>query len=247
MKADSYNTCKWNFLEFPVMKYQAALKLQRDIVDGLKSGRLKRNVVLMLEHAPVFTLGRRGGMEHLLASEDALKRAGIDIVHTERGGDITYHGPGQLILYPIVKLDRLRMSVTDFVGCLEEIMIRIANDHGVAAGRDARNRGVWVGNKKLGSIGVAIRKGVTFHGLALNVNTDLAPFAWMHPCGLTGVEMTSLAVETGGHVPMAAPRASARHHLEAAFNIRLVPRDLSEPEFSFCGKTFGDFQPAAAT
>jgi lipoate-protein ligase B len=179
--------------------------------------------VLLLEHPPVFTLGRRGGRESLLVPEETLARHGIPIVQVERGGNITYHGPGQLVVYPIVHLPGMRIGVVDMVDRLEEVMIRTCRDFGVAAERNALNRGVWVGTRKIGAIGLAVRRGVSFHGLALNVDPDLVPFGFVQPCGLQGVGVTSIAAESGRPVAMDDAITAAERNMEAVFGVRLEP------------------------
>jgi lipoate-protein ligase B len=196
-------------------------------VKAKNGDRLGKDILLLLEHPPVFTLGRRGGKENLTVSEAFLEERDIPLVQIERGGNITYHGPGQLVAYPIVALSRMKLAVTDFVHKLESVMIRIAADFGVPAARDARNRGVWVGDTKLGSIGIHIRHGVAFHGLALNVAPDLTPFSWINPCGLAGVGITSLLREAGPSVTMGKARVSARKHFSAVFGVRL---EMIDPE-----------------
>jgi lipoate-protein ligase B len=151
--------------------------------------------VLFVQHPAVYTLGKRGGRENLVVSEQFLAERGIEIVQTARGGNITFHGPGQAVLYPIINLERSRIGVADFVYGLEEIMRRTALKFGVDAGRDPKNHGLWVGDKKIGSVGLSIKKGVSIHGLALNVCPDLTPFTWINPCGLQNVAMTSLERE----------------------------------------------------
>ena len=131
----------------------------------------------------------------------------------ERGGDSTYHGPGQMVVYPILDLDRQRLGITELVFMLEEVMIRVSKNIGVQAVRNPRNRGVWVGDRKLGSIGLAVRKGISFHGMALNVNLSLTPFEWIHPCGLANVSMTSLERELSEKPSMQVVRKLTRQHL----------------------------------
>lgn len=201
--------------------YRSVWDLQQKIVAACHDGRLDTDILLLLEHLPVFTMGRRGGLDNLTVPEVFLQEQGIEVVQIERGGDITYHGPGQMVGYPIVNLHRNKRSVVDFVSKLEEIMIRTAAQFGVNARRDNRNRGIWVGNCKLGSIGIAVRRGITFHGFALNVNTDLTPFGWVNPCGLEGVGVTSLANERKAPLPMPEVRATARKFFEEALNFQL--------------------------
>ncbi|MFP4048484.1 MAG: lipoyl(octanoyl) transferase LipB [Desulfovermiculus sp.] len=195
--------------------YSEVLSLQHGLVRSKHEGELKPEVLLLVEHDPVFTLGRQGRTDSLLVSESFLTTQGIQVVHIERGGDITYHGPGQIVAYLIMDLRKAGLRVTSFVTKMEEVMLCTAADAQVQAGRDKQNRGVWVAQRKLGSIGIAVRHGVTFHGLALNVNTDLTPFSYIHPCGLTGTSMTSLAMETGkAHDLEAVKDSLARHMLD---------------------------------
>ncbi|MBI9085850.1 MAG: lipoyl(octanoyl) transferase LipB [Desulfobacterales bacterium] len=204
------------------MAYTEALDLQHALVAARNDGRLKQDVLLIVEHPPVFTLGRRGGRENLCVSESFLARQKVAVVQAERGGNITYHGPGQLVAYPIVDLERRRMGVADYVTLLEEAMIRTAADWGVSARRDRVNRGVWMGDKKLGSIGVAVRRGVSFHGLALNVDPSMEHFSWITPCGLAGVAMTSLRQESGSdNLSMAKAGQALARHMADLFDVEM--------------------------
>jgi lipoate-protein ligase B len=215
-------------VELPQIGYREAWTLQTDLAAARWEKRLDTDLVLLLEHPPVFTLGRRGGMGHLTVSEDLLANRGIPVIQVERGGDITFHGPGQLVIYPIIDLASARLGVADYVGMLEEVIIRAAADGGVTAGRNPLNRGAWVGNRKLGSIGIAVRHGISFHGVALNVNLSLEPFDWIHPCGLKGIGMTSLRKELGRSVPMDDVRQDVKHHLEDVFGIELAITTIEE-------------------
>lgn len=213
-------------IDLPLTPYAQALDLQHRLVAARSDGRLARDAVLMLEHAPVFTLGRRGGLEDLIVSRERLAQMGVEVVPAERGGLITYHGPGQLVVYPILDLKALGIGVRELVAALEEIMIDTAADFGIVADRDARNRGVWVREKKLGSIGLAVRHGVSFHGLALNVDLDLTPFSWIHPCGLAGVAMTSLAAAGGTGVSMNTARKRLARHFASVLGCPLTVTSL---------------------
>lgn len=215
-------------VDLPAVEYREAWDLQHGLVAARRNGIIDRDIVLFLEHHPVFTLGRRGGLNNLTVPEAFLEKEGIPIIHVERGGDITFHGPGQLVVYPIIDLRAERLGVADYVTALEEVMIRTAADFKVKAGRNPKNRGVWVGNNKVGSIGVAVRRGVTYHGLALNVTASLTPFSWIHPCGLTDIGITSLGRELSCEVSMSQVRASARHNVEAVFGVHLLMKSLSE-------------------
>ncbi len=215
-------------IELPAMEYTRAWDLQSNIVAARKGGVLDKDIVLLLEHPPVFTLGRRGGLKNLTVSEDFLNNAGIPVIHVERGGDITFHGPGQIVMYPIIDIRVARLGVLDFVEHLEEVMIRTASDWGINAERNPVNRGVWVGNNKLGSIGIAIRRGISFHGMAFNVNLSLRPFGWIRPCGLKDIGMTSMEQELSRKVSMAQVREAIKRHVEAVFSVELVMTDLEE-------------------
>ena len=213
------------------MPYREAWDLQAGLVEARKKGVLASDVVLFLQHPAVFTLGRRGGRENLLVSEAFLEKSGIPVVHVERGGNITYHGPGQLVGYPIINLRGAGLGVTEYVEGLEEIMIRIASDFGVKAARDSRNRGAWVGNRKLGSIGIAIRHGIAFHGFAFNVDLSMEPFRWINPCGLHEVGMTSLEQELSENIPMERVLESTKKHMQAVFGLAfrgISPEELKQ-------------------
>lgn len=209
------------------MDYQEARALQLRLVDARKDKALKNDVALFLEHPPVFTLGRRGGLANLKVTEAFLAARAIPIVHVERGGDITYHGPGQLVVYPIVNLRDMNLGILPFVEGLEEIMIRTVGDWSIKAERNPLNRGAWVGPSKIGSIGIAVRHSISFHGLALNVNTVLDPFSWVNPCGLQGIMITSMKAQLGREIPMEEVRQAAQHHMEQVFGIKL--ESVSEP------------------
>ena len=211
----------WFAARLGQIAYADARDLQLRLVEARQTHRLERDAVLLLEHPPVFTLGKRGGRESLLVPEETLAHRGIPILQVERGGNITYHGPGQLVVYPIVHLPGVGIGVVDMVDRLEEVMIRTCGDFGVAAGRNALNRGAWIGMNKIGSIGLAVRRGVSFHGLALNVDPDLTPFGFVQPCGLQGVGVTSIVREAGRPVKMEEALASTERNIEAVFGVRL--------------------------
>ena len=215
-------------LDLSLTSYREAWDLQLKLVNARAERVLDKDIVMCLEHFPVFTLGRRGGLQHLKVPKAFLESQEIDIIHVERGGDITYHGPGQLVIYPIVDLRDAGWRVVDFVGALEEIMIRAVAEWGIRAERNPLNRGVWVGRSKMGSLGIAVRHGVSFHGLALNVNTALEPFGWVNPCGLDGVMVTSMKQILGREISLADVKRSARRHLEQVFGMNLLPIPLDK-------------------
>jgi lipoate-protein ligase B len=219
---------RWLCAELSLVEYREAWDLQTQLVAARKSGILETEVLLLLEHPPVFTLGKRGGLENLTVSRAFLEESGIPIIHVERGGNITFHGPGQLIGYPIIDLHTTRLKVVDYVECLEEVLIRTATDWGIRAERNPSNRGVWVGNNKLASIGIALRHGITYHGFAFNVSLSLEPFGWINPCGLQDIGTTSMEQELSHEVSLTQVRESLRHHFESVFEVELMMTDLAE-------------------
>lgn len=208
-------------VELPVTDYREIHRLQLELVAARHAGVLDCDVVFILEHSPVFTIGRHGSTDHLIVENDFLEQKNIPVIRIERGGEITYHGPGQLVGYPIIDLKTAGISVKAHMNTLEEVMIRTAVDFDVKATRSSINPGIWVDDRKLGSIGVAVRHGITFHGFALNVNLSLEPFAWVNPCGLEGVRMTSLEKEKNAPVSMTAVRKRVWNHLAQVANIQL--------------------------
>ena len=184
-----------------VMAYADGLELQRQLVEQRKAGAIP-DQLLLLEHPPVITLGvkTRQDRSHVLASPDMLESAGVEILESGRGGDVTYHGPGQLVGYPIIDLRPDRCDVHRYVRDLEQVMIDAAARLGVTAERVAGLTGAWVGDDKLAAIGVRISRWVTSHGFAFNVSTDLSHFDLIVPCGITDRGVTSLARLTGATV-----------------------------------------------
>ncbi len=185
------------FSNLNTLDYKETLDLQLTTLAAKIQIPASPDHLFFVEHPGVFTLGRRGGQENLMVSEEFLLSQGIQIIQTDRGGNITFHGPGQAVLYPVINLTRAKIGVADFVHGLEEIMKLTVLDFGIAADRDPQNHGLWVGRKKIGSVGISIKRGISIHGLALNVCPDLTPFSWINPCGLENVAMTSVAMERG--------------------------------------------------
>lgn len=178
--------------------YPAACERQEALAEACANGAAEQ--LLLLEHDPVLTLGRSAEARHILASAHVLQQAGIAVYRSTRGGDVTYHGPGQLVAYPILDLARRGMGVVDYVYALEETVIRVVSAYGVQGERDAANRGVWVKGRKIAAVGVRVAKRVTRHGVALNVSTDLRAFDYIVPCGLQERGVTSLSRELGRNV-----------------------------------------------
>jgi lipoyl(octanoyl) transferase len=195
------------------VRYGDALALMEARVAD-RTAKRAPDTLYLLEHEPVFTLGRRGKSEHILASAEELSTAGIEVFATGRGGDVTYHGPGQVVGYPILDLAPDRKDVRRYVHDLEEVMIRAAASYGVSAGRVEGLIGAWVGEqKKIGAIGVRISRWVTSHGFAFNVASRLDGFRMIVPCGIGDRGVTSLSLELGREIAV----AEAMDRLEAAF------------------------------
>ena len=184
-----------------LVPYAAALDLQKSLVEERRAGRIP-DTLLLLEHPHVITLGVKlaDARTHIVAPPELLAARGVEVVETGRGGDVTYHGPGQLVAYPILDLKPDRQDVHRYVRDLEAAMIGLCAAYGVAADRIAGFSGAWVGERKIGAIGVRISRWITSHGLAFNVSTDLSFFDLIVPCGIADKGVTSLSVEVGRHV-----------------------------------------------
>jgi lipoyl(octanoyl) transferase len=196
--------------------YAEGVELQQRLVADRQAGRIS-DQLLLLEHDPVFTLGRNARRENVLLAEPALRERGIEVYESGRGGDVTYHGPGQIVGYPILDLSPDRRDVHRYVRDLEEVMIRTCAGYGIAAGRVAGLTGTWVGEEKIGAIGVRIARWVTSHGFALNVSNDLTPFSLIVPCGIRDRGVTSLERLLGHPVPLAEVMDRLARHLAAVF------------------------------
>jgi lipoyl(octanoyl) transferase len=182
---------KCSVRELGRVSYGSALELQQELIAARKAGEVS-DQLLLLEHPHVITLGRNGHAENLLASDEVMSRAGISFYPTNRGGDVTYHGPGQLVGYPILDLRDWKRDVGAYVRGIEQVLIDTLAEFGIVAGRIPQLTGVWVDGRKIAAIGVHLSRWVTSHGFALNVNTDLSYFQFIVPCGLTR-PVTSMA------------------------------------------------------
>jgi len=201
-----------------MISYAEGLEIQKGLVEQRKAGAIPDHL-LLLEHPPVITLGvkSRNDRSHIVASPELLTAEGVEVFETGRGGDVTYHGPGQLVGYPIIDLKPDRCDVHQYVRDLEEVMIRMAESFGVQAGRIPGLTGAWVGDEKLAAIGVRISRWVTSHGFALNVNTSLNHFDLIVPCGIAGKGVTSLNKLIGGTVSMPDAEAAAADAFNQVF------------------------------
>lgn len=221
---NSFDQTCWLIDRGPIA-YGSACELQRDLIEARKAGAIP-DVLLFCEHPHVLTLGRNGRREHLLAEETALSRANVELHWTDRGGDITYHGPGQIVGYPILDLAGHRRDVRWYVDQLEELMIRATADFGLVARRVEGQHGVWIdtpgGEEKLGALGVHLSRWVTSHGFAYNVSTDLSYFDWIVPCGIAGKRATSLDRALGRAVPIADVCERLAAHFASVFSREMV-------------------------
>lgn len=197
-------------------RYDEVLALQERLHARRVAGEIP-DTLLLLEHRPVYTLGRSAAAENVLYSEAALRQAGIERALTTRGGDVTYHGPGQLVGYPILHLGEAGLRVLEYVTALEEALIRAVAAFGITAGRDPRNRGVWVGDDKLAALGIRVSHQVAMHGFALNVTTRLEDYRGIVACGLRNAGVTSMARVLGREPPMAEVKTRVAEAFRGVF------------------------------
>jgi len=212
------------FCRLGTMDYAEAHRLQKELQAKRISGEID-DTVLLLEHPPVLTMGRSAKEQHVLAAPDVLAARGISVHEVGRGGDVTYHGPGQLVAYPIIDLKPDRRDVRKYMWSLEETMIRTCADLGLAATRVEGLNGAWIGNRKVGAVGVRISRWVTMHGLALNANSDLTQFDLIVPCGIQDKTVTSLSAELGRTVFAADVIDPLARHLADLFDTTVEWQD----------------------
>jgi lipoyl(octanoyl) transferase len=205
--------------------YGEVLELQRRVAAERIAGE-RPDTLLLVEHDPVVTLGRSTKQGNLLADPALLASRGVELFDIERGGDVTFHGPGQLVGYPIIDLTRHRQDLHWYLRQLEQVLIDALATYGIAGGRKEKYTGVWVGDRKIASIGVHARSWVTWHGFALNVSTDLSYFDLMVPCGIADVTMTSIERETGRPVPLGDVTAVVTGEFARAFDLAPSPSAL---------------------
>ncbi len=213
-------------IDLGLIGYAEAWSLQKRLVAARKAGAIE-DVLLLCEHPHVITLGRNGKRENLLASESVLRQKGVEFHATDRGGDITYHGPGQIVGYPILNLSAIRRDVVWYVRLLEEVMIRATAEFGLSAERVAGKTGIWVRSgeeeEKLAAIGVHISRWVTSHGFAYNVATDLRYFDLIVPCGIAGRRATSLERLLGRRVEYQEVAPRLAKYLGEVFTLEMKP------------------------
>lgn len=216
-----------HIVDLGLIGYAEAYALQKRVVAARKSGAMD-DVLLLCEHLPVITQGRNGRREHLLASEHLLRQRNLEFFESSRGGDITFHGPGQIVGYPILNLAPIRKDVVWYVRMLEEVMIRATAEFGIEAVREAGKTGIWVPQpdlapEKLGAIGVHISRWITSHGFAYNVATDLRYFDLIVPCGIAGRKATSLEKVLNRAVNTNEVAPSLTRHFGQVFGLEMKP------------------------
>jgi lipoyl(octanoyl) transferase len=233
-------------VDLGLIPYAEAYALQKRVVAARKLSGIE-DVLLFCEHPHVITQGRNGKKEHMLAGENVLRQKGVEFFETSRGGDVTYHGPGQIVAYPILNLGAIRRDVVWYVRMLEEAMIRATAEFGIEAKRESGKTGIWVGEgklgEKLGAIGVHISRWVTSHGLAYNVSTDLRNFELIVPCGIADRKVTSLEKLLGRTVKLAEVKPKLAKYLGEVLGLEL--REIGRAELRERLETVE--QPAAAT
>ena len=209
-----------HILDLGMVDYLSALDLQTNLRDCRIAGEIPDTLVL-LEHPPVITLGRSGNMENVLVSESELSNRGIQLFHTNRGGDVTYHGPGQIVGYPIMDLTQHGTDLRKHVGKLEEVLIQTLDTLAVKSNRREKETGIWVGDNKIASIGIHVKRWVTMHGFALNVAPDMEHLSLIHHCGIKDAPMTSVEEILGRPVPRADVLRALTKAFERVFGLRL--------------------------
>ncbi len=210
------------------MPYAEAATLQAQLADEVRDGR-RPHTLLFVEHDPVLTLGANFHAENLLLSEEGYAQRGIRVERTDRGGDVTYHGPGQLVIYPIFHLEAWGKDLHVWLRSLEEVVIQALERWEIPGERFAPHTGVWTGGRKIAAIGIKVRRWVNLHGIALNCDNDLAPFGWIVPCGIHQYGVTSLTQELDRPVGVPEARETVLRAFEAHFDLSLEPveRDVS--------------------
>ena len=212
-----------------LVPYGWAWNLQHRLVDARRKDELP-DLLMLLEHEPVITLGRRADPSHILASEEQLSVLGVEVHQVERGGDVTYHGPGQLVGYPILRVADHGLGASDYMHLLEDILIRTLAEYRLVATRRKGTIGLWIGPDKIAALGARIQSGVTYHGFALNVNTNLEHFQLIVPCGLRDGGVTSMSRELGHRIELPQVGRTVARHLAGALSARLTPVTLRELE-----------------
>lgn len=202
------------------VKYEDGLKLQLDTFDRVKNREIE-GALIILEHSPVFTIGTGGGWENLLCSRAELESGGIDIAEINRGGNITFHGPGQVVAYPIFNLNSLKCDAHGYIFTLEQLIINVLNEYGIEGFRKPEYKGVWIEDEKISAVGVHLKRWITTHGLSFNVNVDKRYFAKINPCGIKEFGICSLSDKIE-NIDIAAVKQKIVIQFEQIFNIKFI-------------------------
>jgi len=218
---------KGYIIDLGLLDYQKAWDLQHQLWLRRVEEELP-DLLLFLEHPHVITLGRRGNRSHLIAPPEVLEEMKIPLFHVERGGDVTYHGPGQMVVYPILDLREYGYRLIRYIGQLEEVILRVLKDFGIEGRKDPLNRGVWVDGEKIASVGVAIKRWVSFHGFSLNYETNLKYFELINPCGLEGKKMTTMAKILGTKISREKLIDRTNFHFKQVFEKDWEEKKLEE-------------------
>lgn len=209
------------------MPYEPAFAIQERILEARMRDRLPSTIILQ-ENSSVFTIGRSGSRSNILASADELQRLGIEVLEVNRGGDITYHGPGQLIVSPLLYLGDVDLNANQYLHRLEDVLIDLLSTFGIRTYKKKDYPGVWWNQAKIGAVGIAVKHGYTFHGFSLNVNLDLAPFNLINPCGVSQMLITSLHQILGHEIPMAEIKEKLHEIMMETFSLNI--REVSWKE-----------------
>ncbi len=223
------------WLDLKRIQYEPAFDIQNQILQARMDGQLAPTVILQ-ENQPVFTIGRSGSRDNILSSPEDLRRRGIEVLEVNRGGDVTYHGPGQLIVSPLLYLGDIRLNANQYLHRLEDLLIELLSHYEIHTGKREGYPGVWREEAKIAAVGIAVRHGFTFHGFSLNVNPDLNVFNLINPCGVSRMPVTSIRQVLGQSPPMTEIKARLREILEETFAVETriaswpdLLRDFNEP------------------
>lgn len=211
---------KGYWLDLGLLPYAPAFAIQEQVLQARLEGRLPTTIILQ-ENPPTFTIGRAGSRANLLVTPEELEQRGIEVLEVNRGGDITYHGPGQMIASPLLYLGDIGLNANQYLHRLEDLLIELLAGYGIQAGKKPDYPGVWVGEAKIGAVGIAVKHGYTFHGFSLNVALNLTPFSWINPCGVPQMAVTSLERVLGRPVPLAEVKARLRQVISSMFHLAL--------------------------
>jgi lipoyl(octanoyl) transferase len=211
----------YKVLDLGLIDYNRAYLIQKENLNLVKSGNCD-GVIILAEHLPVFTIGRSSSSDNFILSRDRIKSLSVDVVYTDRGGDITFHGPGQIVAYPVFNLNMHYRDMHKFLRSIEEVVICLLADYNISSFRIPGRTGCWTSKGKIASIGIGASSWITYHGLALNANTELRFFDMIHPCGHKGIKMTSMQEIMNQHIDMQALKLRLLSGFEEIFNIKLL-------------------------